>query len=115
MPQSSPPLQANSAISAYAGFHGSSHDFRAHPIVPAGTRVLIHDKPSARGSWSPHGVAGFYLGPATSSVRVTDTLAWLPHLVTMPSCTPHDTALAVIHDLTAALIVLTTLDNSAEL
>lgn len=113
------PYKLNPAISAYAGFHGSSHDFRAHPIAPAGTRVLIHDKPSARGSWSPHGVAGFYLGPAlqhyrcytvwataTSSVRVTDTLAWLPHLVTMPSCTPHDTALAAIHDLTAALISL---------
>ena len=113
------PYKLNPAISAYAGFHGSSHDFRAHPIAPAGTRVLIHDKPSARGSWSPHGVAGFYLGPAlqhyrcytvwataTSSVRVTDTLAWLPHLVTMPSCTPHDTALAAISDLTAALISL---------
>lgn len=113
------PYKLNPSISAYAGFHGSSHDFRAHPIAPAGTRVVIHDKPSARGSWSPHGVAGFYLGPAmqhyrcytvwataTSSVRVTDTLAWLPHLVTMPSCTPHDTALAAISDLTAALIAL---------
>ena len=43
---------------------------------------------------------------ATSSVRVTETLAWLPHLVTMPAYTPHDTALAAIRDLTAALVSL---------
>ena len=44
------PYKPNPLVSAYAGIHGGSHDFRARPIAPAGTRVLIHDKPANRGT-----------------------------------------------------------------
>ena len=38
----------NPNISAFEGLHGCQLDFRAHPIAPAGTKVLIHDKPTGR-------------------------------------------------------------------
>ena len=75
-------------MSAYAGLHGGALDFLRHPIAPAGTRVLIHDKPGVRSSWAPHGVPGYYLGPplqhyrsyrvwssATKPTRISDTLS----------------------------------------
>ena len=82
------PYPSNTSISAYAGLHGGAFDFAAHPIAPAGTKIVLRDKPNTRGSWAPHGTHGYYLGPAqlhyrcyrvwataTRSIRVTDTLA----------------------------------------
>lgn len=96
------PYKPNPHISAHAGLHGGSHDFRSHPIAPAGIKVLIHDKPAARASWAPHGVQGFYLGPAlqhyrcfqvyntaTSTTRITDTVQWFPHGFFMPDPSLH--------------------------
>ena len=110
------PYGPNPHTSAYEGRHGCKFDFRGHPIAPAGSKVLIHDKPSARGSWAPHGVLGFYLGPSkhhyrcfdvwsveTQSIRITDTVAWLLEKVSLPNIGPHDKALAAIKDLTTAL------------
>lgn len=106
----------NPTISAYAGLHGGAHDFRVHPIAPAGSKVLIHDKPGIRGSWAPHGVPGFYLGPAmqhyrcytvwatpTSSIRVTDTVAWFLEHHKFPVPSPHDLLIAAIHDVRTAI------------
>ena len=58
------PFAADATISAYQGAHGHSFDFSLHPIAPFGTKVLIYESPDTRTSWGPHGVAGFYLGPA---------------------------------------------------
>ena len=113
------PYGPNPNISAYEGLHGRQFDFRAHPIAPAGTKVIIHDKPTARGTWAPHGVIGFYLGPAqqhyrcfsvwsvdTQSIRVTDTLGWIFDKVVLPNIGPHDVAIAAIKDLAAAISTL---------
>lgn len=64
----------------------------------------------------PHGVAGFYLGPAikhhrcftlwssaTNAVRITDTLAWFLDNLQLPSPSIYDLLLAAIHDLTTAI------------
>ena len=80
------PSHSNPSISAHAALHGSPCDFRAHPIAPAGIKVLVHDKPAARASWAPHRTPGFYLGPArkhyrcfsvyipsTTATRISDT------------------------------------------
>ena len=106
------PYRPNPQISAYAGIHGGSHDFRAHPIAPAGTRILIHDKPTQRQSWAPHGSPGFYLGPAmkhyrcfhvwstsTNTTRDSGTLAWFPEGFDMPSASITDLAISAIGDL----------------
>ena len=32
-------------------------------------RIVLHEKPHQRGSWSPNGVEGFYLDPALKHYR----------------------------------------------
>jgi len=73
---------------AWSQVHGT-FDFNRTPLAPPGTRVLVHEKPSLRGTWSPHAVDGWYLGPATlhyrcyrvwiletTSERIADTVVW---------------------------------------
>jgi hypothetical protein len=67
-------------------------------------------------TWAPHGVDGWYLGPAmehnrwyrvfateTAAERITDTLAWFPSAVKMPTATSSEAMLAaatvIIHAL----------------
>ena len=110
------PYTPNVTVSAYAGIHGGAFDFAKHPIAPIGTRILIHDKPTSRASWAPHGVPGFYLGPAlqhyrsyrawataTNTMRITDTVAWFPHDTAMPGPTIHDILIRTIDDLHVSL------------
>ena len=44
-------------------------DFRATPLAPPGTKVLIHHKPGHRHSWDPHGQEGLYIGPSLQHYR----------------------------------------------
>jgi hypothetical protein len=111
------PWQPNPAISAYHGLTGAQFDFRAHPIAPAGTAILIHEPPQTRGTWAGHGVPGFYLGPAlshyrshhvhvtaTSAPRITDTIAWFPETaVTPPLPDTKEILIAAIKDFLHAI------------
>ena len=45
-------------ISAWEAACGE-FDMNATSIVPAGTKVVIHEMPNERGSWDAHGVEGF--------------------------------------------------------
>ncbi|MCK7513581.1 MAG: hypothetical protein MZV70_62540 [Desulfobacterales bacterium] len=80
----------NPKLSAYAQLHGS-YDFNRTPIAPPGIRVLVHDKPANRTTWSPHALDGWYTGPALDSYRcyrvwlwdsrterIADTVSWFP-------------------------------------
>ena len=53
----------NPKLSAYAQLEGT-FDFTRTPLAPPGTRVIIHEKPTTRQTWSPHGTDGWYVGPA---------------------------------------------------
>ncbi len=111
------PWQPNPEISAYHGLTGSKFDFRAHPIAPAGTTILIYESPEVRGSWAGHGVPGFYIGQAlqhyrshnvhvtaTSAPRVTDTVAWFPETpVTPPLSDEKEMLIAAIKDFLKAI------------
>ena len=111
------PWQPDQTLSAFHGLTGSPFDFRAHPIAPAGTAILIHDKPGDRPTWSPHGTPGFYLGPALShyrchnvysainhTYRITDTVAWFPTVGAPPTLSdPALLILAAVRDLTSIL------------
>jgi hypothetical protein len=62
------------------------------PLAPPGTKVLVHKKTSVRGTWAPHTIDEWYLGPAlnhyrcyrvwiwstTTAKRIADSLAWFP-------------------------------------
>jgi len=106
----------NNRLSAYAQVH-STFDFNKTPIGPPGTKVIVHNKPSSRGTWSPHGDEAWYIGPAmnhyrnftvyvpsTKTIRISDTLAWFPQHITMPTASSADIAMAAAYDLTQALL-----------
>jgi hypothetical protein len=77
--------------------------------------VLIHKKPDKRGSWAPHAVDAWYLGPAlesyrcynvwiwdTCSDRITDTVGWIPNNVHVPAITANDIIAASLADIKTA-------------
>jgi hypothetical protein len=53
---------------AYAQLNGH-YDFNGAPTAPPGTRIVANEKPEQRASWDPHGVDGYYLGPALDHYR----------------------------------------------
>jgi hypothetical protein len=69
-------------------------DYNRTSLAPPGTKILIHEKPNQRRSWDPHGVEGWYLGPATDhyrcyrvyvsktrAERITDTVELFPQAI----------------------------------
>jgi hypothetical protein len=105
----------NPQLSAHAQLFGA-FDFNRTPLAPPGTRVLIHEKPAVRASWAPHGVPGWYLGPATNhyrcyrvyvsathAERISDTVEFLPVHVPMPQTSSADRATYAALDLIQAL------------
>ena len=78
--------------------------------------MLIHDKPNNRGTWDPHGVHGWYIGPvmehyqcyqtyitATDAEQITDTVAWFPHNTKIPTASNLDILAAATYDILIAL------------
>lgn len=112
------------AVSAWEGLHGRKYDFLAHPIAPSGMRVLVFETPDERGTFAPHGVDGFYLGPVvdayrcfrcfvthTNSIRVSDTLAWFPLPYKMPGASVIEQLHDLIKDLAKTFEVISTTDH----
>lgn len=109
-------------ISAWQEVHGI-YSFDKTPIAPPGLPIVCHEKPKTqRSSWAPHGLDGFYLGPAlqhyrcykvwiksTRSTRITDTLAWHPaphhHL---PGASPIDDIISLLAQLQETLTTIAT-------
>ena len=94
------PYLLDPSLSAYEGIFGTKFDFLAHPIHPPGTKVLVLDPVATRQSWAPHGLLGFYLGPAlqhyksfrtyivsTRGFRISDSLSWHPEKLHLPGST----------------------------
>ena len=88
-------------ISAWHAINGSAYNFNRNPIAPPGTKVIVHDSPSVRGTWDPHGKIGFYLGPSidhyrahyifmqdSNRIRVSDTVSWQPAKAHIPAYCP---------------------------
>ena len=107
--------RANPTISAWAHLHGPIN-LTQTPIAPAGMKVVIFESTQQRASWAPHGVDGFYVGPAlqhyrchrvfvpkTKRTRIAETLSWHPHNVRMPASSADDLLHAAVLDLRKAL------------
>jgi hypothetical protein len=58
----------NPKLSAHAQVNGQ-FDYNRTPLRPPGCRVLAHVKPDDRTTWSPHGLDGWYVGPASEAYR----------------------------------------------
>jgi hypothetical protein len=86
----------NPLMSAYAQLNGH-FDFNRTPLAPPSTRVISNEKPDQWASWDPHGLDGYYLGPAldhyrcyqvhitkTKGTRIVDTVEFFPTTLLMP-------------------------------
>jgi hypothetical protein len=91
-------------------------DFNRTPLAPPGTRVIAHEKPDQRASWDPHGLDGYYLGPAldhyrcyqvhitkTKGTRIVDTVEFFPTTLLMPRTSSKDLASIAALELSHAL------------
>ena len=58
----------NLKLSGYAQLHGE-FNYNATPLAPPGTQVIVHDKPTVRGSWAVHGVKWWYIGTSIDHYR----------------------------------------------
>ena len=94
--------RVNPKLSSHAFLHGN-FDFNATPLAPPATKVVIHNKPKDRNSWSFHGRDGWYVSYAPEHYRcvtclvsdtrhevVSDTVQFFPHQVPMPECSTTD-------------------------
>ena len=91
--------RVNPKLSSHTFLHGN-FNFHATPLAPPATKVVIHNKPKERNSWSFHGRDGWYVGFApehyrcvtcfvseTRSEVISDTVQFFPHKINMPACT----------------------------
>jgi hypothetical protein len=105
----------NPRMSAYAQLNGH-FDFNQTPLAPPGTLIIAHEKPDQRESWDPHGLYGYYLGPAldhyrcyqvhitkTKETRIVDKVEFFPAKVAMPSTSSKDLASIAALELPNAL------------
>jgi hypothetical protein len=87
------------------------------PMAPPGTRIIAHETPNRRRTWTPHGQDGWYIGPAlehykcytvyitkTGGDRFVETVDFFPEKFTLPFPSPQDLATQAAIDLTHALI-----------
>jgi hypothetical protein len=106
----------NTKILAWEFFNGP-FNFNKTPLGPVGCRVLIHAKPTTRGSWDFRAKEGFYIGPALDSYRCfklvkmdtksqvfSDTVEFWHAYRTIPVPTAEDRIVHGLHAITDALM-----------
>jgi hypothetical protein len=102
-------------LSAAAHYHGLVY-YNKTAFAPPGCKIIAHEKPGKRRTWSPHGQHGYSLGPAmhhyrcqnvyistTASERIVETLEFFPHNYQLPQLSSTDRLLMAAKDLTDAL------------
>ena len=91
-------------------------DYNCTPLAPLGTKVVIHERPKQRGTWSVHGQLGWLTGPAmhhyrhfqinvssTGGDRVSDTVEFIPTNYIMPRTSSRDRIAAALDEITHAI------------
>jgi hypothetical protein len=119
--------RSNPTVSVYEAINGP-FDYNKTPLAPPGIKVIIHEKPSQCKTWDPHGVLGWYLGPAeehyrcywcyvtnTHGERITDTLGFSPMLAKTPLLSKEEAAIAAADAPTEALQSTTVPQNLIKL
>ena len=109
------PCRQNPALSAQAALNGC-FNFDATPMAPPGTKALAHVKPNTRASWGFHAEKAWYVGPAmehyrcykvvsatTKRSKISDTVSFQHHTVSLPTVTPADRIIRAAKELNAAI------------
>lgn len=105
----------NPNISAHDQIFGP-FNWNQTPLAPLGCKVTVHEKPSQRKLWAPHGITGFYIGPAknhyrcyrawipaTRKERISDTISFHPEHVQLPQNATEEDACRVADKLVSVL------------
>ena len=105
----------NPKLSGYAQLHGE-FSYNATPLAPTRTQVIIHEKPTVRGTWAPHGEKGWYLGPLmnhycchhvyvtkTRGERDSDCVEFFPHNTPLPNKSSEENFIIAARELAYAL------------
>ena len=87
------PARINPRLSAHK-FLNRVFNYNKTPLAPPGTKVLVHDAPSNRKTWAPHGSDGWCIGIApdhyrchrlyissTRAERISSSVKFLPHKI----------------------------------
>ena len=90
--------------------------FDATPIAPPGSEMLMHEKPNRRRTWGFNAKKAWYLGPcfqhyrscrgilpSTGGERISDTVKFRHHAMSISSLTPADRILEAAKQLDAAI------------
>lgn len=88
--------RVNPKLSAHAYIFGN-FDYNRTPIVPTGTRLIAHSKPTKRTSWALHGNCGWSIGLSpenyccievhfseTQIQQHVDTVTFFSNFITFP-------------------------------
>jgi hypothetical protein len=102
-------------LSAAAHFRGLA-DYNKTAFAPPGCKIIAHEKPGKRRTWTPHGQHGYSLGPAMhhyrcqnvyissmASERIVDTIEFFPHNYKIPQLSSTDRLIMAAKDMTDAL------------
>jgi hypothetical protein len=102
-------------LSAAAHFHGLV-DYNKTAFATPGCKIIAHEKPVKRRTWSPHMQHGYSLGPAmhhyrcqnvyisfTASEHIVEILEFLPHNYQMPQLSSTDRLIMAAKDMMDAL------------
>jgi hypothetical protein len=108
--------RVNPTISAYEAINGP-FDYNATPLAPPGCKIVVHEKPGQRALWDPHGVIGWYLGPAmehyrcyrcyiktTQAEHISDMVEFFPTLAMVPTISPTEALIIAAEELKEALL-----------
>jgi hypothetical protein len=107
----------NPKLSAATHIFGQ-YDFKRAPMAPPGTRIIAHETPGRRRTWTPHGQDGWYIVTAlehyrcynmvyitkTRSNRIVETMDFFSQKVILPFPSSIDLATRAAADLTNALL-----------
>ena len=92
------------------------NDYNAHPLVPPGIQVLIHERSNVHKTWAPRGIEVLYLGlvlehyrcyrvyaAKTGGEKISDTIHFSPKDIPMPDRVAIEQVVEAAGALTAAL------------
>ena len=95
--------------------HGE-FDYNQTPLAPIGTRVIVHENSQQRGTYGPHGVDGWYVGPGmehyrcytcyiskTGGERHSETVDFFPKKYSVPNLLSREIIHSAALDLIKAL------------
>ena len=86
------PSHISPKLSVYAQLHGA-FDFNATTLVPLGTQIIAHEKPTVRGIWVTKGIGRWYICAAINRYRCHEVyvnmsqIKWINGTIDFPRIT----------------------------